>query len=115
MMRAKVRIGRVEKIFVSHLHGDHCYGLPGVVCAASAARDQVATSMDTALKLYGPPGLSEFIRISLEIGQVRVRLLRFHSTFNYICAFNLFFCQARARLPLPLLFPGCIENGCNSA
>lgn len=101
MMRAKVRIGRVEKIFVSHLHGDHCYGLPGVVCAASAARDQVATSMDTALKLYGPPGLSEFIRISLEIGQVRVRLLRFHSTFNYICAFNLFFLPSACPSPPP--------------
>lgn len=31
MRRAGVKFSRVSRIFISHLHGDHCFGLPGII------------------------------------------------------------------------------------
>lgn len=31
MLKMKVKVNRMHHIFISHLHGDHCYGLPGLL------------------------------------------------------------------------------------
>ncbi|EDO05692.1 ribonuclease family protein [Babesia bovis T2Bo] len=43
---------RVKRIFITHLHGDHCYGLFSFLSTLSPTG---------ALEIYGPRGLSKFI------------------------------------------------------
>jgi ribonuclease Z len=35
LLRSRVRIGAIEAIFISHMHGDHLYGLPGLLATMS--------------------------------------------------------------------------------
>lgn len=58
MVRAGLSLGRRMKIFVSHLHGDHIFGLPGMI--------QTMNLLNRVhpLDVYGPPGLREFIQFT---------------------------------------------------
>ena len=55
MMQAKVSFHRKMKIFITHLHGDHVLGLPGLL--------QTMALMDRKepVQIYGPAGLKEFL------------------------------------------------------
>lgn len=55
LRRFKIKIQRIDHIFISHLHGDHYLGLPGLLGTMHLlGRDKV-------LHLYSPPGLKEII------------------------------------------------------
>lgn len=52
---AKIRPTSVKKILISHLHGDHVLGLPGLMQTLSTS------NYEETLKIYGPLGISEFM------------------------------------------------------
>lgn len=56
---------RRPRIFITHMHGDHCFGLCGMLCTIATARKQAGD--ETPIYVYGPPGLQEYIITSLEI------------------------------------------------
>lgn len=62
-----IRPRRLEKIFITHLHGDHIFGLPGLLGSRSF---QGGT---TELTLYGPKGIREFIETSLTVSYTRLK------------------------------------------
>ncbi|KAF5397132.1 Zinc phosphodiesterase ELAC protein 1 [Paragonimus heterotremus] len=76
-----VHLGRVSHIFISHLHGDHMYGLPGLLCTI----DQKGTAGDIVLEtaaesnaeasvnIYGPQGLRRFIRLALALSRTHMK------------------------------------------
>ncbi|MCW4028887.1 MAG: ribonuclease Z [Candidatus Bathyarchaeota archaeon] len=55
MLAAKVSFHRKMKIFITHLHGDHVLGLPGLL--------QTMALMDRKepVQIYGPVGLKEYL------------------------------------------------------
>ncbi|MDD9267811.1 ribonuclease Z [Paenibacillus sp. GCM10023248] len=61
ILNSPVKLGRTEKLFITHLHGDHLYGLPGLLTSRSYLGG------DTALTMYGPPGLRRFVETALEV------------------------------------------------
>ena len=60
MMQAKVSFHRKMKIFITHLHGDHVLGLPGLL-QTMALMDRKET-----VQVYAPKGLKEFLLCAKE-------------------------------------------------
>lgn len=55
LRRHKFKIQRIDHIFISHLHGDHYLGLPGLIGTLHLL------GREKPLKIYSPPGLKEII------------------------------------------------------
>jgi ribonuclease Z len=66
ILRSPVRTSKLEKIFITHLHGDHIYGIPGLLTSRSYQGG------DTSLTVYGPVGTELFIRTALEVSQAHL-------------------------------------------
>ena len=61
LQRAGLSPQRVKEIFISHLHGDHVLGLPGLIST------MMMHNRAKPLSIYGPAGTSQFIKSSLEM------------------------------------------------
>nr|WP_321314811.1 ribonuclease Z [uncultured Ligilactobacillus sp.] len=68
ILRTTIRPRKVSKIFITHLHGDHIFGLPGFLSSRSFQGAQQATP----LTIYGPSGIKEFVTTSLKISQTHL-------------------------------------------
>ncbi|KAA5540788.1 ribonuclease Z [Adhaeribacter rhizoryzae] len=60
LMRYKVKHQRISNIFISHLHGDHFFGLFGLL---STMHLQQRT---TPLTIFGPPGLADILTLQFK-------------------------------------------------
>lgn len=68
-----LRMSRIDYIFISHLHGDHCLGLMGLISTLNLY------GRTNPLHLYGPRGLDEIITVQLRHSQTWLRFpLQFH-------------------------------------
>lgn len=55
LRKAKARFSKINHIFISHLHGDHCFGLPGLIASFRLL------GRETPLHIYGPKGIKEML------------------------------------------------------
>jgi len=69
----KIKLSRINHILISHLHGDHYYGLMGLMSTLHLYGRQ------SDLHIYGPPGLSDIISLQLKYSATRLSYdIRFH-------------------------------------
>ena len=55
LRKAKARFSKINHIFISHLHGDHCFGLPGLIASFRLL------GRDMPLHVYGPKGIQKML------------------------------------------------------
>ena len=61
LRKNKIKFSRIKHIFISHLHGDHCFGLVGLISTFRLL------GRDADLHVYGPKGLKEVITLQLKL------------------------------------------------
>ncbi|MEQ6376523.1 ribonuclease Z [Bacillaceae bacterium S4-13-56] len=62
MLHTSIRPGKIEKIWVTHMHGDHIFGLPGFLSSRSFQGGE-----SSPLTIYGPKGIKEYVETSLSL------------------------------------------------
>jgi ribonuclease Z len=61
LRRNKVKFSRIKHIFISHLHGDHYFGLVGLISTFGLL------TRETELHIYAPKGLKEVITLQMKL------------------------------------------------
>ncbi|MFA7688041.1 MAG: ribonuclease Z [Moheibacter sp.] len=74
LRKAKAKFSKINHIFISHLHGDHVFGLIGLISTLQLL------GKETPLRIFGPMGIRDFI-----MNQLR------HTRSN--CSFSLDFTE----------------------
>tara|TARA_Y100001970_G_C14253435_1_gene873432 strand:- start:3700 stop:4656 length:957 start_codon:yes stop_codon:yes gene_type:complete len=55
LLKSKLKFSKLKKIFISHMHGDHIYGLPGLLASIGLA------GKSSGIEIYGPKNLKSFL------------------------------------------------------
>ena len=61
LRRNKIKFVRIKHIFISHLHGDHCFGLVGLISTFRLL------TREADLHIYAPKGLKEVITLQMKL------------------------------------------------
>ena len=62
LRKFKIKFSRIKHVFISHLHGDHFFGLIGLISTFRLL------GRESALHVYGPKGIKEVILLQLKLG-----------------------------------------------
>lgn len=62
LRRNKIKFARIKHIFISHLHGDHYFGLVGLISTFRLL------TREAELHIYCPKGLKEVITLQMKLG-----------------------------------------------
>lgn len=66
IMHTPIRPRRVRNIFITHMHGDHIYGLPGFLGSRSFLGGE------EPLTVYGPKGIKAFIDMAISLSKTHL-------------------------------------------
>jgi ribonuclease Z len=65
VLRSPLKISQIARIFITHMHGDHFFGLPGLLATCGLAGHV------ERIDVYGPPELETFVRESFRLSEGR--------------------------------------------
>lgn len=66
ILRTKLSLNSLKVIFITHVHGDHCYGLPGLLASATML------GRKKPLTIIGPSAIKELLETIQQITQMRL-------------------------------------------
>jgi ribonuclease Z len=78
LRKNKIKFSKINHIFISHLHGDHFFGLVGLISTF------MLLNRESDLHVYGPRGIKEIILLQLRYG-------------NSFTGYNLFFHELQSK------------------
>ena len=61
LRKNKIKFSRIKHVFISHLHGEHFYGLVGLISTFRLL------GREADLHIYGPKGIKEIITLQLKL------------------------------------------------
>lgn len=61
LLKTHFNLAKLESIFITHLHGDHIFGLPGILTSRSIMQNR------KGMTVFGPKGIKGFIEMILEV------------------------------------------------
>lgn len=78
MRKYKVGFSKINHVFISHLHGDHFYGLIGLISTFGIL------NREKKLTIYGPKGIQEIILLQLKYSKSTIKFeLIFHELTSH--------------------------------
>ena len=66
-LRSDLRLSQLRRVFVTHMHGDHVFGLPGLLASLG-----LSGSCQEGVDLYGPDPLESFLKGALNTSSTRI-------------------------------------------
>jgi ribonuclease Z len=63
LRKNKIKFNSIEDVFISHLHGDHYFGLPGLILTFNLL------GREKPLNIFGPKGIKEIITSLMKVGK----------------------------------------------
>lgn len=66
LLHTRLSLNNLEAIFITHVHGDHCFGLPGLIASATMS------GRTKPLTIVAPDPVREFVEVALSVSQARL-------------------------------------------
>ena len=66
IMQSNLSMGKLRKIFITHFHGDHLFGLPGLLSTRKM------DCITTPLEIYAPKGIKRFLEAVKEVSKMNL-------------------------------------------
>lgn len=66
ILKTHIRPRKINKIFITHMHGDHIFGLPGLLSSRSFQGGEEKVT------IYGPKGIKEYVQTSLRLSESKL-------------------------------------------
>ena len=66
ILHTNLSLNQLDTIFITHVHGDHCFGLPGLISSATMS------GRTKPLTIVAPNPVKEFVNVALSVSQTRL-------------------------------------------
>jgi len=78
LIKSTIKSSQIRKIFITHMHGDHIYGLPGLLATLGLSGNS------KGIDIYGPANLKNFISSALKNSYCKISFpLKFFEVEDY--------------------------------